>query len=281
MTGNWHRHGGVAWTPGVIAHRQLRGWIDTFIPWEQVRVRLCALGRAFLPDDDWIPRMLSPGMLDSIVDFWAQLPAFAGRLEFREDELPALYCAMASPPQYGTSDGRYSGQLRQLQELPRPPRSLLDLGCGVGLGTLEIASALHIGEVLGVTVEPLEAWMAQHRILPHDPPLEKHFRRFGSHGARFVSGDVLDFHPGRKYGLVVCNGLAGGRFMHCADALVRLVDKWSECAADDGVVAVANAFHSGRRRSVEALMDIAAGRGWRIDGDWNGFIARRRTASDC
>ncbi len=276
MLENWYRHSGCAWTPGVIADSALRGRIECFIPWESVRRELSALARAFLHDPSWVPQLLSPGAIENIIDFWAELPQYAGRLVFAETELFALFCAMADPPRYGTCDGRYPQQLQMLSRLNPHPQSLLDLGCGIGLGTLEIAAEFAIRDVLGVTTEPLEVWMAQHRLLPHDPQRSKCFAKYATQHAEFVCGDASSFIPQRRFSLVICNGLAGGRFMNSPALLKQFVANWEQYTADDGIVALANSFHSGHRPGVELLMTIAAEAGWEVIGDWQNFFCKRK-----
>jgi SAM-dependent methyltransferase len=260
----------------MITDNDLRGRIECFIPWESVRRELCALGRVYLPDEAWLPHLLAHGAIENILDFWAELPQYAGRLEFCEEELRALFCAMADPPRYGTADGRYPQQLEMLSQHLSHPASLLDLGCGIGLGTLEIANKFGIRDVLGVTTEPLEVWMAKHRILPHDPQRSQHFARYASQPADFVCADATSFIPPRKYSLVICNGLAGGRFMHSPEALRHFIANWDKYLTDDGIIALANAFHTGHRPGVELLIKLAQEAGWYTAGNWQNLVCKRR-----
>ena len=273
---NWYRFSGGQWTPGVIADAALRGRMDCFMPWEAIRSALAALGRTYLPEPQWLPQLLAPRMLENICDFWAELPQFSGRLTFRREELLPLFCAMADPPRYGTGCGRYPEQLASLRGCGRQFRTMVDLGCGVGLGTLELSRALGIDRTVGVTLEPLEAWMARQRLLPHDPVRQRQFAPFSAVSAQFRCGDVLDGLKGvEKCDLLICNGLAGGRFMERTEQLRRFVAVWGELLQPSGVAALANAFHAGCRSGVERLVSVAAACGWSCCGSWRNLFFSR------
>ncbi len=268
---NWFAHSGVAWTPGMIPTRELRMRLESFLPWKEYAASLRNVARALLPSPEWVPRLLAPGALETILEFWEELgDPFRGRCAFSAQELPTLLCACADPPRFGTRPGRYP---RQLPLLPRTTR-LLDLGCGVGLGTWE--AALHTGarEILGVTQEPLEAWMATCQHLPHDPSREPCFPQGHDIQARFLAGDCLHFRGETPVALILCNGLAGGRFLHRPEQLEALLDTLEANLLPGGVAALANAFHTGWQSSVEDLARRARCRGWEVQGDWQNLFLR-------
>ncbi|MGN0866834.1 MAG: SAM-dependent methyltransferase [Oligosphaeraceae bacterium] len=266
---NWFAHSGAAWTPGMIPTRELRMRLESFLPWVDFAASLRNVARAVLPSPEWVPRLLSPGSLDTILEFWEELgEPFRGRCAFSEEEVPALLCACADPPRFGTRPGRYP---RQLCHLP-PAQRLLDLGCGVGLGTWE--AALHVGarEILGVTQEPLEAWMATRQRLPHDPQREGFFPPEPAIRARFLAGDCLRFRGEAPVEVILCNGLAGGRFLHRPEQLEALLDTLEANLSPGGVAALANAFHTGWQASVEELARRARRRGWEVQGEWQNLF---------
>ena len=212
--------------------------------------------------------------MPSLLEFWEELPEFCGRVALSPEELLPFFCACADPPRFGTDVNRYPEQLEQLAKfsLPRDGR-LLDLGCGVGLGTLEALVRLGLTAAVGVTQEPLEAWMAQNRVLPHDPVRMRHFVGYGNVPAQFHAGNLLEMRGEGGFAVILCNGLAGGRFLHGEQVLLRLLKVLQAQLAPDGVVALANHFHEGRRPQVEKLLALARQTGWRVAGTWqNAFL---------
>ncbi len=268
---NWFAHSGAAWTPGMIPTRELRMRLESFLPWEEFAASLRNVARALLPSPEWVPRLLFPGALDTILEFWEELgDPFRGRCAFPAEEMPVLLCACADPPRFGTRRGRYP---RQFCRLP-PAKRLLDLGCGVGLGTWEAALHCGVQEILGVTQEPLEAWMATCQRLPHAPRRESEFPHAPSVQARFLAGDALHFRGEAPADLLLCNGLAGGRFLHRPEHLEALLDTLEANLIPGGVAALANAFHTGWQASGEELARRARQRGWEVQGDWQNLFLR-------
>ena len=267
---NWFAHSGAAWTPGMIPTRELRMRLESFLPWEEFAASLRNVARAILPGPSWVPGLLSPGSLETILDFWEELgDPFRGRCAFPPAEFPLLLCACADPPRFGTRPGRYP---RQLDGLP-PADSLLDLGCGVGLGTLEAAQRLKAKRLcMGLTKEPLEAWMATRRRLPHDPGRGALFATYQGIPATFLAGDSLEFRLEHPVGCILCNGLAGGRFLHAPAQLEALLDTLEANLSPGGVAALANAFHTGWQASVEEFARRAGRRGWEVRGEWRNLF---------
>ena len=270
---NWHERGGVAWTPGMIVTPELRGWVESFLPWRDFARSLRGVARAMLPDESWVPQLLQDDALPSLPEFWEELPEYLGRVEFALEELLPFFCACADPPRFGTDVGRYPEQLAALRERPLAPSGrLLDLGCGVGLGTLEAVAALGLSSGVGVTVEPLEAWMAQRRWLPHDVARSRHFAKFSQVPAHFVAGDVLEYSGEGGFAVILCNGLAGGRFLQSEAALQKLLAVFQAQLVPGGVAALANAFHEGQRPHVERLLALARAQGWQVAGSWRNAV---------
>ena len=256
------------WGPGLVVSPELRGMYEKWLPLEDYIVSLRNVARSFLPDEAWLPFPLRHRCHFSLPDLWADLPPdLAGRVLVDENGLLPLLCAMAAPPSFGTAEGRYPRQLRQLRKMARPGCGILDVGCGTGLNTLEIAHELKEFNpvVTGITGEWLEVWMASTRSLPH---YARHKVRFPDASANFLYGDAEHFSQAAD--LVVANGLIGGRFIFSGKQFRNFLD----CCKASGAKAIlaANHFHQGRRAAVAAFIEMAEARGWRHNGCWNDLV---------
>ena len=217
-------------------------------------------------------------------DFWNALPlCFASRVQFQPEELTALFCALADPPRFGTDAGRYPRQ-RLLLECLLPdfagqPLRILDLGCGVGLNTLETAvlAQEHAPgaqlSVLGVTSEHLEVWMATRRTLPHDPQRQSRLRRYpNALPVHFCQGDATTFWSPALFDLILCNGLVGGDYLHHGRDYHAFIHNCARLLAPRGAILLANRFHTGRRAHVERFVTLAKQAGFAVSGDWQCLV---------
>ena len=250
-------------------------------PFNEFKHSLITIGEQILESPDWVPNILRSNDILSLPDFWAMLPdAFAGRVTFAEDELFPLFCAIAVPSRFGTSDNRYPAQLQHIGDFVKRTGQgravrILDLGCGVGLGTYELAqiAAAVGGTAVGVTSEHLEVWMASHRRLPHDAARERLFRRYPEDlSVTFSYGFAESYRDGSQYDVIVCNGLAGGRFLNAAPQLTAFLQTCDTLLAPHGRVFAANRFHEGERPGVERLRAIARQSGWSVEGHWQSLV---------
>jgi SAM-dependent methyltransferase len=278
--------------PGALyVEHDWRLQLNTYLPWSQFRQSLRGIGRCFLPGEDWLPFPLNvaQGPLqnlapeetpDNLADFWELLPAGRwGQTTFSPDELLPLFCSLADPPRFGTDCQRYPRQrnifLALLEQNPMDrPLSILDLGCGVGLGTYELASvtALVTGRdprVVGLTREPLEVWMAMHRTLPHDS--RRHFPDYPG-TCKFQVGTASEFQLDAQFDYIFCNGLAGGRFLASQGDLRSFLYSCQRHLRPGGHVLLANHFHQGFQRACENLAQLASAAGWKISGDWQNLV---------
>ncbi len=277
------------WAHGLVLDSDVRQQYENYLPVGEFKRDLHALARCMLPDPDWTPSALKTtkgcGCCSwgekhaSLPDLWQTMSAeFAGKLRFELDEMLPLFCALADPPRFGTDFGRYSQQLDLLRnwlfDIPRSRCRALDLGCGTGQGTWELTALLRHGGVrkplvTGVTYEPLEAWMAGNRQLPHDLRRAAVFKGFSCEDTpEFVVADVNDMPFGCRHNvdLIICNGLIGGPFLHHEEQIEKLLAAFRGMLRPDGVVTVANHFHDGR---VQRLNDFAAAarrNGWLATG---------------
>ena len=309
----WCRYaGGGWWGRGSIVSPDMRGFYEKFLPFNEFKHSLITIGEQILESPDWVPNILRSNDILSLPDFWAMLPdTFAGRVTFEEDELFPLFCAIADPSRFGTADNRYPEQLQQIGDFiknmggsdgvpavgntikniggsdgvpavgntnhkagqGREPR-ILDLGCGVGLGTYELAQ--FGGTVVGVTSEHLEVWMARHRRLPHDAARERLFRRYPEDlPITFNVGFAESYRDGSQYDVIVCNGLAGGRFLNAAPQLAEFLKTCDTLLAPHGRMFIANRFHEGERLGVEQLCRLARQSGWQVEGHWQSLVLCR------
>lgn len=278
----WCRYaGGGWWGRGSVVSPDMRGFYEKFLPFNEFKHSLVTIGEQILESPDWLPNILRSNDILSLLDFWAMLPdAFAGRVTFTEDELFPLFCAIADPSRFGTSDNRYPAQLRQIGDFVKRTGQgravrILDLGCGVGLGTYELAqiAAAVGGTAVGVTSEHLEVWMASHRRLPHDAARERLFRRYPEDlPVTFNVGFAESYRDGSMYDVIVCNGLAGGRFLNTAPQLTAFLQTCDTLLAPHGRMFAANCFHEGERPGVERLRAIARQSGWSVEGHWQSLV---------
>jgi SAM-dependent methyltransferase len=259
----------------------MRGFYEKFLPFNEFKHSLITIGEQMLESPDWVPNILRSNDILSLPDFWAMLPdAFAGRVTFAEDELFPWFCAIADPSRFGTSDNRYPAQLRQIGDFVKRTGQgravrILDLGCGVGLGTYELAQIADAvsGSAVGVTSEHLEVWMASHRRLPHDAARERLFRSYPEDlPVTFSYGFAESYRDGSQYDVIVCNGLAGGRFLNAAPQLTAFLQTCDTLLAPHGRMFAANRFHEGERPGVERLRAIARQSGWSVEGHWQSLV---------
>ena len=267
---NWLRHAVPPWwARNLIITPGIRETYEKWLPIDEFRSSLSGVARAYLPDESWLPLPLRNGTCLSMPDFWASMPpAFEGRVKFAEEELLPLFCAMADPPRFGTTAGRYPEELEYLCNIVQEGMSILDVGCGVGVNTLEMAAALGGARVTGITPEPLEIWMAQNRRLPHDARREAIMKGFDGN-ADFQLGSAEHFSG--NYDIIVCNGLIGGRFFYKESQYVAFLHCCGKALRPGGKVVISDRFHEGSKRNMERFKAISVAYGFWCDDTNDAF----------
>lgn len=286
---------GAAWAPGQTPTAAIRLAYEQAFPIATVLDDLRSLALLVLPDASWLPRQLRPSAgcaclppFASWPDFLQELPeSLQGWPPLTPEKLTAFLCCLADPPRFGTAAGRYPGQLEQLkiwiasQPVPTAWR-LLDIGCGTGQGTCELVQALEgcqpaPVEALGLTLEPLEAWMATARRLPHDPSRERQWIHLDTRAhPQFVAGNALEAWPERQADLIFANGLVGGDFLQGKPACRHFLENLRHHLAPGGRAFLANTFHDGYRRHVELFATEAKAQNWHLKGPWQALEMERR-----
>jgi SAM-dependent methyltransferase len=287
----FRRHAGPPWwAPGLVLDAEIRNQYERYLPVRLFLNDLAALAVQALPHPSWVPRRLRPSCapcagcaapppVPSLPDLWALLPdALAGQVTIAEAALLPLLCALADPPRFGTDFGRYPEQLRGIAEFAAARAAsgslrLLDLGCGTGQGTREVAAAVaeasgRVPQAVGVTPEPLEVWMAMARRLPHDPARERRLVAYSAtHPVHFLVGDATAVPSHGGFDLVLANGLVGGVFLRTPHQLAAFFQGLGRLLAPNGRVTLANRFHEGELPHVAEAADFARGHGWAATGE--------------
>ena len=267
---NWRRFAAPPWWErDLIITPELRAAYETWLPIREFLHSLKMIGLKWLPSAECLPLPLRCECYLSLPDLWAALPVnLEKKLCFSPQELLAFFCALADPPRFGTICGRYNEELTLISRLSHPNMRILDVACGVGLNTLEIASASG-AETIGITSEWLEVWMAGNRRLPHDAPREQSMQRFSRDlRVRFQQGCAEHFAFETPFDIIVCNGLVGGRFFHAEEQYSAFLTSCRNSLAPQGTLLLANHFHEGSRSDVERFMQLASQAGFKVEGTW-------------
>ena len=295
---------GIPWSPGLRVTPELRWCYESLVPIASFCHSMGRLAAEILPDRSWVPRILRTRVAHmerrvdangprSLPDLWALMPAtFAGRVSFAPTEMGTLLCALADLARFGTDTARYPDQLRQLRhELNRlslrtQGLRLLDLACGVGHGTLEAAAVadgagVPLDHVLGITLEPLEAWMAAKRCLPHSLQRQSALRSLPHHlPVLFACGDIRRCPCDGPFNIILCNGLIGGPSLDTDAGGTAVLGEAKRLLSPAGCMLAANRFHAGRRSAVERFTRQAVAAGWDVEGSWQALVLHNSSPPD-
>lgn len=107
-----------------------------------------------------------------------------------------------------------------LNQLPSPPGSILDVGCGGGLFTLRLAEKYRKTQVVGIDISPEAIAFAQERLKEHQPVLSN-IEFFVPHSSKLdesLSADVIT-------ATLVCHHFADHEVVSFLQQTCRLANK--------------------------------------------------------
>ena len=259
----------------MVLHNEIHYNYERYFPISEYIEELKTLLASILPDPSWIPLALRRTCYRSLAQFWHQLPQYlAGRVTWERHELLPLACALASPSKNGCHPGRYPEQMTYLREWveanQRTSIEILDYGCSTGLVTYEIVEVLEpflrAGRIVAVTREPLEAWMASRRYLPHLNAAKNtdiHPYRKYSFPAKpqrmdlcFVASNIQQFTIQHPVDVIICNGLIGGEHMNEPREFYRLWEKFKHQLKIGGILVVGSRFHDGFKKNERQFVEL-------------------------
>jgi hypothetical protein len=128
---------------------------------------------------------------------------------------------------------------------------------------------------VGVTREPLEAWMAAERRLPHLSEHERRYRELPECRVVFLAAEARRPPLNARFDVILCNGLVGGPALSEAEDVVQLLGRMDCLLAPGGGCTWANRFHGGHRPKVRRALDLARERGWAVQGSEELALLRR------
>ena len=273
------------WGHGLIVTSEIRGQTERYLPIDEIRAAFRCLLRSstryepFLPAFNLFSALSWP---DALARFHvppdSSNPAdLIRRLAEDEDSRRIFIASFLVPCRYGGEFGRYPLQAVFLREWLENRRqvgldgvSILDAACGSGEQSYELAELLFDAgwepercTVIGETIEPLELTAAAHGWFPHDRAREIRFRRrvepILAEGCgsmiSFVNRDVCcRVEAGRRYDVVICNGLIGGPLLNDKRMVQETLRYLAERVEKGGVFLAADRFHAGWRKAVSAGM---------------------------
>ena len=263
------------WTPDLIIQNEIHYNYERYFPISEYIEELRSLLASILPNTSWVPLPLKKNCYRSLVEFWQKLPQhLAGKVMWERHELLPLACALASPRKNGCHLGRYPEQTTYLRNWLDAKKitnmNVLDYGCSTASVTYEIAGileqSLQAGRIIAVTREPLEAWMASKRCLPHFDgvyktdtyqPEEDFFPANPQHvDLYFIAGDIRQFSLRHPVDLIICNGLIGGEQLNNSIEFIRLWHKFKNQLLKGGILMIGSRFHAGFKKKERQFVEL-------------------------
>lgn len=250
------------WEFGGIITPEIRGIYECFIPVDFLLKQFRKLALQIFKDSSYMPLMLKPSassrgfsLPSSYPDFLNSLPEhFQPCFPLTAEKFMLLMFHFADPYHYGTSAMRYPLQMQIFQQIlatypNQTELQLLDVGCGTGQGTYEIAQAIDTtpcsATIKGLTLEPLEVMMAQCKHTPH-----RH-SKYPAYNSRditctFQVGDITAMSlENTRYDFVFCNGLFGGPALNSFSTMGHCLKLLLNSLKINGYLLMSNHFHQG------------------------------------
>ena len=286
------------WAPGLILTHDMRSFAEQYLPVAEIgralerlivrslRVAPVLEGSAIRTAATW-PDLL--GQLQPVIGHPNPGRLLRELLDDGEERRRFLWRVFL-PSRYGCDFDRYPEQgkflRRWLSQSQIPSNGVvrcLDAACGTGEGTYELARLVHESVagrsdwlVDGVTLEPLELFAGAHGYFPHDPARQAAFRcrvtalmaMFPAKRLSFERGDLAadGSAAGPGYGVIVCNGLLGGPFLHEEQLLAAAVANLAARLEPGGILLASDRFHGGWKKRIcrDDLRRLLAGCGLRL-----------------
>lgn len=268
------------WGRGLILNEDIRNQYEAYLPIRELLRDLALLLTPILPHSSWLPTVLKkPDAFASVPDLWAILPdGLAGVVSWSDAQLWPLACALASPAKFGGAVGRYPEQIsfltQWLAKRSGTSVTVIDFGCSTGQQTYEVAALLRdhdcAGLTLGVTLEPIEAYLARMSI-PRSLPLASASEKPKDSRLQieFIAGDIAAFAVSRPADVVLCNGLLGGPALFRDMDLVAVWRTLSRVLKPRGLLIVGSRFHLGHEPYQKRFLDM--GKHWAtVVAEYNG-----------
>lgn len=268
------------WAPGLVITGEMRGCTEQYLPMAEIRSAFRTfffLALRYPLSDENNPVRSATNWLDLLQRLRLSKEAINPATLLKKllvDEsfrIRFLFNALL-PTQHGGTFLRYPDQISFLEGwiaqrkvfLSREARCL-DVACGTGEGTYDVAGLLvkcgipcHVQQVHGCSLEPLEVFTAAHGYFPQNPEREQRFRTiteplFTAHvtsGMLFFRDDIMrQPTPEEKpYGIILCNGLLGGPFLHGEELLTNAITALAKRLKAGGIILAADRFHGGWKK---------------------------------
>lgn len=259
------------WEFGGLVTPEIRGIYECFIPIDFLLKRFRKLAQLTFKESTNMPLLLNPSATtrgfscpDSFPDFLNTLPEYIQPcFPLTAEKFILLMFHFADPWHYGTTSKRYPKQLQIFRQIlahfdKSASLQILDVGCGTGQGTYEIAQVvgdtMHHAELTGMTLEPLEVLMAQCRYTPHRPAVFP-ICDLNHATCAFQIGNIMA-NPqfDRQYDFIFCNGLFGGPAMSTFDAMNLTLEILLNTLKINGYLLMANHFHQGYLNQISRFL---------------------------
>jgi SAM-dependent methyltransferase len=269
------------WAPGLVLTAEMRSLSEALFPISRVTAVFALLlrrGCRFAPLLSGSYLHSSASWLDLLQRFRPGLRQADPSVTLRElaadpQQRMRFLFALLLPHHFGGAFDRYPAQSLWLAAWLRENIGALDgrvraldSACGSGEGTYGLAELVYAAgfrgvdcEVHGSTLEPIELFAGAHAFFPHDLDRARDYR--GRVAPLMAQNDApaMEFYldevgsaGGKRYHVILCNGLLGGPLLHEPEELACSVAALAFRLLPGGVLLAADRFHAGWRLRVPA-----------------------------